>query len=178
MRLKTQRKVVYVAMGLTVLALTGGFALANLSLGSTNTVQQGSQTTAITPIPGLTWQSTTLTLLNSNVVNRSCPSPTGCSVQSIPAFDCAGGVSNALGCQGGNWVEQVDLSTVADQPFPAPACITLYATVSGTTYTGITYCYTDSTGNPAQPITQDFGVGNISDGPQNVTVVSVVAVVA
>jgi len=48
MRLKTQRKVIYATMGLTVLALVGGFAAAALSLGYNTSYNEAAGTTTAT----------------------------------------------------------------------------------------------------------------------------------
>jgi len=56
MRLKAGRRAIYAAMGLTMLALIGGFSVATFSLGgSTNAPQQGSHTTTISSLTGLSW---------------------------------------------------------------------------------------------------------------------------
>ena len=178
MRLKTQRKAIYAAMGLTVLALIGGFTLANLSLGgSTNSSQQGSHTTTVTPVTGLMWNSTNLQMLSTTVTNTSgCVAPTGCDVSSSNATVCAGSThSGAAWCLQSDFVEQVALNTTADQPFSGTLQLTVYVTVGGTTYTGETFYFTDSGSNLRQFIFVDFDIGTASSGPAMVTDVTVVA---
>jgi len=176
MRLKTRRTAVYAAMGLTVLALTGGFALANIQLGQSNTTQQGSQSTVITSVSGLSWTSTSLVVLEANVVNSSCGNPLSpCSVMGSPVTDCVGGLAGSTGCQIGDFVEQVVLTTTANTPLTAPVHITLYVEILGAVYPGATFYYTDSAGNPAQTITQDFDIGNATNGPAFVSEVTVIA---
>jgi hypothetical protein len=173
MRLKTQRKVIYATMGLTVLALIGGFGLANLQLGSTNTVQQGSLVTTISPVPGLSWNSTTLLGLQSPVFNTTCSAAHPCNITSASAGDCAGGwIPGDYGCMTGNWVEQIVLSTVPGSHFIGMLGLTVYVTISGTTYPGITYYYTEGSGNNLQTVTLDFDLGS---SPANVTSITLVA---
>jgi hypothetical protein len=175
MRLKTQRKVIYATMGLTVLALIGGFGLANLQLGSTNTVQQGSIVTTVGDVTGVSWTSMTLFPLTADDVNRSCSAVSPCSVTSSSAFDCAGGIAGFAGCQFNNLVERIVLTTVPGSPFAGTLVLTPYVTVNGTTYTGLTFYYTDGSGNSQQNIVLDFGVGNLTVGPGLVTGVTLLA---
>jgi hypothetical protein len=175
MRLKAQRRAIYVAMGLTVLALIGGYALATLGLGQTNSVQQGSHTTTIRPVTGLSWDSTTLVGLEVAVTNSSCSPSPGCDVTSTQATDCAGGVPGSAGCLNGDFVEQVVLNTTAGTNLTGVVNITLYVTANGTTYTGLSFYYHDSSGNLRELITQDFGIGNATTGPTPVSAVTVIA---
>jgi len=175
MRLKAQRRAIYVAMGLTVLALTGGYALASVSLGQGNGVQQGSQTTTISPVTGLSWVSTELALGNSAEPNSTCTLASPCDVSSHPVYDCAGGYGSFNGCSSTDWVEQVTLTTVNNVALNGTVNLTLYVTIGGFTYTGTSFFYKDASPNPPEPIIQDFGVGDLSSGPGAVTSVSLVA---
>lgn len=175
MRLKTQRRAIYAAMGLTVISLVGGFALASVQLGQTNTTSQGSQTTTITSVPGLGWTSTSLVMLGASVTNSSCGNPVSpCDVSTASVVDCAGGFAGFTGCVAGQWVEQVVLTTTAGTPFGSSINITLYVSNGATITTGIVYDYTDGAGNTAQTIVLDFGIGNMASGPHLVSVLSTV----
>jgi len=175
MRLRTQRKVIYVAMGLTVLALTGGYALASVSLGQSSTAQQGSITTTISPVKGLSADATDLVMVtgSNQPAGTTCSGATPCDVTSGPASDCAGGVAGDTACAIGTWSEEITLNTTGGTPFSGVVNITVYVTVGGTVYTGTTFYYTDSSGNTQESIVQYFGVG--ASTPGTVTSVSVVA---
>jgi hypothetical protein len=175
MRLKTQRTVIYVAMGLTMAALVGGYAAANLAAGVTNSQQQGTHTTSISPVSGLDWSSTTLQM-GGSLGSNSCATAGGCSVTSASVADCDGGVAASPTCGAGTWDENVTLNTVADTPFTGTVQITLYVTVGGTSFVGTTLNYTDASGNTQQSISLVFEVGTSTPG--NVTAVTVVATVA
>lgn len=179
MRLKTQRRAIYVAMGLTVLALVGGFTLANLSLGSSsNSSQQGSHTTTVTPVTGLTWNSTELGMLAGSVTNTSgCATPAGCDVSTSNATVCAGSVHAGTWCLQSDFVEQVALNTTADQPLSGTLQLTVYVSAGGTTYVGETFSFTNSGSNHRQFIFVDFDIGTQSSGPAMVTDVTIVATV-
>lgn len=177
MRLKTQRRAIYAAMGLTVLALIGGFTLANLQLGpQSNASQQGSHTTTVSEVTGLTWDATNLTVLATDVTNTTgCASPTGCGVSTSGAIVCAGTTHAGAWCLQNDFVEQVTLNTTAGTPFTGTVELTVYVTAGGTTYTGEPFYFTDSSGNTRQLIAVDFDIGTAAAGP---TVVSSVTVVA
>ena len=180
MRWKTQRKAIYVAMGLTVLALVGGFSVATLSLGaSSNAEQQGSHTTSVTSVTGLSWNATTFTELPTAVTNTSgCSTAPGCDVSTSGATVCVGQVAGAGWCGATDFVEQVTLNTTAGTPFSGMVNITLYVTAGGVTYTSATFHYKDSSGNSRELINEDFDIGTTSTGPAMVTDVTVIATVA
>lgn len=180
MRFRTQRKAIYAAMGLTVLALIGGFSVANLSLGgSVNHQQQGSHTTTVTAVSGLSWNATTLAELGPAVVNTSgCAAPAGCDVSTQSATVCAGSTGTTAWCGAGDFVEQVILNTTANTPFAGEVNLTLFVTAGGTVYTSATFHYTDSGGNTRQLIVEDFDIGTALTGPAMVTDVTVVAAVS
>ena len=177
MRLKTQRRVIYAVMGLTVLALSSGFALASLNLGGSNTVQQGSQKTSIEGVQGLGWLGTTLTTVPSPASNTSgCDTSGGCSVTAAAAQDCVGSVSTTF-CQAGDFVEEV-LLTTEGAAFGGTVHVTTYLELaSGVTYVGTTLNYTD-TGTGFFTIIQYFDIGSVSTGLAAVATVDVVATVS
>jgi len=162
-------------MAVTVLALIGGYATASIGVGQTYSTYQGSETTTIVSVPGLSWSSTALRGLNSSVSDSpSCSSGTPCSVTAAGAVDCAGGVVNHTGCLSGDFVEEVTLTTVTDTAFPATLKITIYVTtVSSVTYIGTTFYYTQTSpsNSVAQTITQDFDIGPAPTPISQVTVI-------
>jgi hypothetical protein len=178
MRIRTSRRLIYAAMALTVLSLVGGFSAATITIGQTSSSYQGTQTTTISPVTGLSVTSTNLVLLSSPVTNSSCPGPSGCSVTSASVTDCAGGFAGHTGCVTNDWVEQVTLTTTPNTAFSGVVKITLYVSAGGAPTTGTTFFYSQASGtNSAETIVQDFGVGNFSTGPASVTGVAVVATV-
>jgi hypothetical protein len=178
MRLKTQRKAIYVAMGLTVLALVGGYTAANLAIGgSTNSAQQGSHTTNIGQVTGLSWNGTAPTMFESTLTNTSgCASEPGCAVSSSAATVCAGSTHAGTWCAAGDFGEEVVLNTTANSPFAHdPMNITIYVTVGSTVYTGETFYFTDSGSNARELITICFDTGTASAGPAPVSDITVIA---
>ncbi len=171
MRLKAQRTVIYVAMGLTMAALVGGYAAADLQMGSTNSQQQGTHTTSFEPITGATWTSTSLQEVVSTPVYTNCETAV-CDVTSTSTTSCVGGVAGATACAAGDWVEDVTLSTVTDVNFTHEVVFTLYVNVNGTLFESAASYYDDSSGNSAQSISLLFGVG--AAVPGNVTAVTIV----
>jgi hypothetical protein len=179
MRLKTQRTVVYAVMGLTVLALVGGFVAASLSLGgSPSTSVQGAQGTTVTPVEGLSWVSTTLVVSTGTDTNGCTTAATACDALFGPWHVCASG-----SCYESDWMEEVNLTTIADTPFdgsaggaPHTLAITVYVTdASGTAPTGPFYFTQASSTNSPTTITVDFDIGTAESGPSAVTAVDVVA---
>jgi hypothetical protein len=178
MRLKTQRRAVYVAMGLTVLALVGGYSLASLTLGSTSTsTQQGSSTVTVSGVTGLSMNATNLTMTGAQVTNTTdCQETTGCSVTSTGATVCAGSTHVGVPwCSSGDFLEQVVLNTTPNHPFSGTVAVTLFVTAAGTSYQGVTFYFTDATGNAREPITIDFDVGTPTSGPAAVSDLTVIA---
>jgi len=171
--------------------MIGGFALAQIQLGQTNNSYQGSHTTNVTPLPGLTWLYTNISAVDHTVVfTPPCEKLTSaCDVTGNPALLCVGSYSASL-CAAGDFVEQVSLTTVAGTAFYAsgtfPITVALTVYVTGTpvngpdngifgTYTGPTF-YLTETAAPvnAENVVLDFDVGLSSTGPGGVTSVSVV----
>ncbi len=176
MRLRTPRRAIYAAMGLTVLALIGGFTLASLSLGgSSSSSHQGSQTTNVTPIPGLTWTETVLNVTPSAVTNTTdCSTMSGCNISSQSAVVCAGSVDAGTWCNAGDFVEEMILTTTAGTSMGGIAGLTLFVVTSAHTYEGETFYFSDSNSNTAQTITIEFDIGTPASGPAAVQTVTVV----
>ena len=176
-RIRASRRLLYATTAAVVLAMVGGFALANVSLGGTNTVSQGSQSTTVSAVAGLTWTSTQLIELTAAPTGTTCTNTTPCTVTTLGASDCAGGFTGSTTCATGDYVEEVSLTTVANTAFAGTVKITLYVTGSSTA-AGATFYYTQAaTTNAAQTIVQDFDIGTISTGPAAVTSVTVIATV-
>lgn len=185
MRLRTQRRVIYATMGLTVLALVGGFAAATLTLGGpTATVQQGSQTTTVTGVTGLSYTSTALVEVTS-APSGACGSSaaSSCDVSATGVASCVGGLAGSTTCAVGDWVEQVSLTTIMDTAFTGNAGgightveITVYVVTGAGTTAGTSLYYVQTSGsNSAVPIVQDFDIGTSANGPAAVTTVTVIA---
>jgi len=180
---KVSQRAVYLVTAVIVASMVGGFALATMTLGGgTNTSYQGSQTTTVTSVNGLTWLYTNASAIEgaSAVTNPCTVLATACSVQSAGYTICAGGFTGSTGCNSGDFVEQVTLTTVANTAFPATVAVTVYVTgtpvgLSAATFSGPTAYFTDTTGNTAQLIVLDFDIGTITSGPGSVTSVSVIA---
>ena len=182
---KLTQRTVYLVTAAIVAAMVGGFALASISTGGTNTTNQGSQTTTVTPVQGISWVSTQLVELTSAVTNTSCSHGSPCSVTSAGAIDCAGGFSGSIACAQSDYVEEVNLTTVFHTPFSGSTMtvsLTVYVTgtpVGGSTpvtVAGIPFFYTQTSGtNSPQPIVIAFDVGTASSGPGAVATVSVIA---
>lgn len=182
MRLRAGRRAIYAAMALTVLAMTGGYALANVSLGSpANQAEQGAHSTSITPVAELTWASTTLTGLNASVGNTSgCASTTGCDVSSKNATFCDGSTHSGKWCASGDYVEEVVLNTTMGHALAGKVTLRLFLSTTNGTYTGAQFNITNSaTGSldSDEPIAIDFDVGSSLGGPAVVTDVTVIAAV-
>jgi len=184
---RASQRTVYLVTAAIVAAMVGGFALAEMSIGSTNTSYQGSQTTTVSPVPGLTWVNTSLTELTTTEVaglTNGCTVPGTCAITTIagPVYEhsfsvCAGAVS-PLTCSAGDFVENVTLS-VGSVAFPTDTvALTTYLTgpVLGT-LVGPTLYFTEQNSFPstAQTIVLYFDIGTTATGPGMVTSVSVIA---
>jgi hypothetical protein len=180
---RTPQRAVYLVTAAIVAAMVGGFALAAISLGGTNTSYQGSQTTTVSEINGLSYVSTNLTKLISTVTPTTCTSGSPCDVAAAGATDCAGGFTGSTTCAAGDWVEQVTIDTVVATQFVGPVTLTLYVTgqpapITGSpsTVAGTTFYYMESVSPSAvEPIVIDFDTGTNAHGPGLVTTVSVIA---
>jgi hypothetical protein len=178
MRLKTQRKAIYAAMGLTVLALVGGFTLASLQLGgSTSSSHQGSHTTEVSAVPGLNWTGTDLNVSMGVTNTSSCSASPGCNVSSQSAVVCAGSTHTGTWCAADDFIEQVVLTTTFHKSMGGIANMTVFVVTSSQSYEGETFFFSDSATNAIETITLDFDVGNATSGPAGVTDVTVVVTV-
>jgi len=192
MKSKTSQRTVYVVTAVIVASMISGFALATLSLGGTANSYQGSQTTTVTPLPGLTWEFTALSQVNvSTVLTTGCggTASTPCNVYSTPAMVCAGNYPGAVTpCGSGDFIEQVNLTTILGVPFfggTYPSTVGLTVAVTGTpfgdvgvaTYVGHTIWLTETVAgtNAAENVALLFDVGSMPNGPGAVTSVSVLA---
>jgi hypothetical protein len=111
MRLKTQRRAIYAAMGLTVVSLIGGFAIASINIGQTATSGQGTESITVGPIVGLNFGNATIEMGPATVTN--CDLGTGdCDIGLHNITTCIGGVSGHTTCAATDVVEQVTLYTV------------------------------------------------------------------
>lgn len=171
----TRRKAYYVATIAAMVALTAGFALATFGLGGTNTVFQGSQTTTVSSVAGLTWSDTKIVELGSAIASSACTTQgSPCSLTTSGATECAGG---AGACAANDFVEQVTISTVVGTAIAAnPLSLTMYIVIGGATSTGTTYYYSQtSTSNTLETVIIDYDIGTQASGPGVVTSVSVIA---
>jgi len=194
MKSKTSQRTVYLVTAVIVASMISGFALATLSLGGTSNSYQGSQTTTVTPLPGLTWQFTALSQVNvSTVLTTGCGSTASnpCNVYSAPAMICTGNYPYAgavKGCPSGDFIEQVNLTTILGTPFfggTYPATVGLTVAVTGTpfgdvgiaTYVAPTVWFTETAvgTNAAENIALLFDIGAMPNGPGSVDSVSVLA---
>lgn len=158
--------------------------MAAFSTGGINQTQQGSQTTTVGPIQGLTWVSTNLTELTApNLV--ACPSSGPCDLSVGSYASCVGGFSPSLTCASTDFVEQINLTTVIGVSLPAPPeMVQLTVFVTGTpigdtspiTVACLSTYYEESTGSPVSlhTLALDFDVGSITTGPGLVTSVTVI----
>ncbi|HEY1198477.1 MAG TPA: hypothetical protein VGG32_07100 [Thermoplasmata archaeon] len=193
---RMSQRSVYLVTAAIVASMVGGFALAQMSIGGTNTSYQGSQTTTVQAVPGLTWLSTNLTAIPSALLfsANSCRTlGTPCDVASTGYTLCVGGLTGSTLCNAGDFVEQVNLSISNSVDFPAStfgatptSAVTLTVYVTGTpvgfspgVFVGFT-CYFQESVLPGSPevLTLDFDIGTTTAGPGGVTAVSVIATTA
>jgi hypothetical protein len=193
MNSRTSQRTVYLVTAAIVASMVGGFALANITLsGGTNTSYQGSQTTTISPVSGLTWLSTNLSVVpTATTFSGPCLSlKSPCDVDLTGYILCLGGFPTSASCNAGDFVEQVNLSISNVVHFPASAygptptgAVALSIYVTGTpigqssgTFAGLTTYFVESV-LPATPevLTLDFDIGVIPTGPGAVTAISVIA---
>jgi hypothetical protein len=177
-----QRAVYWVTAAL-VASLVGGFALAaTFTTGGQNNAYQGSQTTTIQGVAGLSYVSTNLIELSGNVVNTTCSLASPCDVSAGTAVDCAGGLGVVTGCLATDFIEQVNLTTIVGTQFPGSHEVKLTLFVTGTpaggsseTVASASLYYTESVvPGTAYVVTLDFDVGSISTGPGLIQTVTVI----
>jgi len=185
MRLRARRTTVYLLTAVMALALCGGFALGQLQLGPSSSMQQGSHTTTIRGVVGLRWISTGLVQLGlATVPTSTCggTAASACSETGPGSDSCAGGILASGNCSQNHWVEQVTLATENDTPFtgnasglPGTLELVVYVTNATTTVNGTPlYVSQASDSNSATTFELDFDV-SAATGPGSVTSVSVVA---
>ncbi len=189
---RTSQRTVYLVTAAIVASMVGGFALADMSLGTVNNSYQGSQTTTVAPMQGLTYVSTQIVAVGgasgSSISNTLCrPLTSVCDVTSGSGLTICAGTYTGSACVAGDFVEQVNLTTIVAEAFPAlspsAVAVTLYVTGtpniganSGTlgTYTGLTFYFSETAGpTAAQTLTFDFDVGGMPLGPGGVNSISV-----
>lgn len=188
---KTSQRIVYLVTAAIVVSMIGGFALATFQLnGQTNNSYQGSQTTNVTPLPGLTWLATNITAVPSSLTYNTCGTTAGlaCDVATNPATVCVGNYDGSP-CAAGDFVEQITLTTSTGTFFYGvgpTASVTLTTYVTGTpvsgpdagtqgTYAGPAVYFTEAASPVQVTIVLDFDVGLVAAGPGAVTSVSVIA---
>jgi hypothetical protein len=182
---KVTQRTVYLVTGIIVASLIGGFAVATMSLqGAPNTTYQGSHTTNVQSIPGLTWTYTNVSVVATNgfgSVFSTCNSlQTACDITSASATFCAGGFVGSTTCAVSDYVEQVNLTVSDTVALPGTVALTLYVTgtpvggSSAVTVTGATFYFLETVvPSSPQTILLDFDIGTILTGPGAVTTVSV-----
>ena len=191
MNSKRPQRAVYLVTAAIVASMVAGFALAQLSLGQNNISYQGSQTTTVSPLNGLEWSFTALTVVNASTEwALPCGSSAAhaCDVTTVSKAVCAGGFSH-LACGQGDFIEEVNLTTLAGlnftggTHFPVIVSLTMYVTgtpVGGTlgTYAGSPVYFTETATNTAAYIALDFDIGTSEPVTAigSVTSISVVAV--
>jgi hypothetical protein len=184
---RTAQRTVYLVTAVIVASMVGGFALATMTLGGTNTSYQGSQTTTVKSVAGLTWLYTNVSVVpgTAAVTNPCTVLASACDVTSASHTICAGGFPG-LTCDASDFVENVTL-LVGPAAFPvlSPSAVALTVYVTGTpvgghagTFAGPT-CYFTETAAPGAPeyIVLDFDIGTsgtITPGPGSVTSISVI----
>ena len=189
---RMSQRAVYLVTAVIVASLVGGFAVATLSLnGSVNNSYQGSHSTNLLAVSGLTWVSTNLTMVPSptawgSVLTVCTPLSKVCNPNSGGyTAVCAGGFTAPLQCGSSDFVEQVNLSVSSSVAFPGvPVSLTVYVTGtpagggSSGTFVGTTEYFTEGVAG-APPlgayILVNFDIGSSVTGPGAVTSVSIVA---
>ncbi len=191
MRARTSQRTVYLVTAAIVAAMVGGFAIASMSIGSTNTSYQGSQTTTVSAVPGLTWLNTTLSEINVTAPGfTDCTTAGACIVATAlgtpTGYTICAGEFPGLDCAAGDFVEQVVIAVSTSIPFPASTvALTVFLTgtpvgLSEGTYAGPTSYFSELGATPTPPSTAvnivlDFDIGTTVHGPGGVASVSVIA---
>jgi hypothetical protein len=179
---RTSQRTVYLVTAVIVASMVGGFALATMSLGQTNNSYQGSQTTTVSTVAGLTWLYTNLSEISgaAAVTNPCTVLASACDVTSTAYTVCVGGFPG-LTCGASVFVENITLTTVKGTAFPSTVALTVYVTGtplggSTATYTGPTSYFTETAPpTTAETIVLEFAVGVQPNGPGAVTSISVIA---
>jgi hypothetical protein len=165
----------YVAAAVAVATALAGFALGSISIGGSHAIQQGSETSTISPVEGLTWESTTL-VQEASISNTNCVSSPGCSLDAASAIWCGNPCGNS-----NDYFEQVIFGV--DAGGTAIICGTADTTVSislsytvGSTVTAQTpgYFYDTSAASGSTTITLYIDITS-GGAPQAVTQVTTIA---
>lgn len=184
---KLSQRTVYLVTAAIVAAMVGGFALADMSLGATNTSYQGSQSTTVMPVSGLSYVSTNVSMVPTGATFGGCTVlATPCDVHASGYTLCVGGFAGFTTCAVGNFVEQVTLLVSQTVQFPASAfgatppgavALSVYVTGSPGVVAGATTYFFESVLPPATSpefIVLDFDVG----GPSGLGAVTAITVIA
>jgi hypothetical protein len=183
---RTPQRTVYLVTAAIVAAMVGGFAIAQMQLGGTNASYQGSQTTTVSDVPGLTWVNTTMTeILGAATVSDPCTVVDVCDATTSGFTVCAGSFPG-LACSESDFVENVTIAVNTLTAFPThTVALTVYVTGTppgGTegTYVGPTSYFTETGTTPTAPLAPEnivlfFDIGTTVTGPGAVSSVSVVA---
>jgi hypothetical protein len=182
---RTPQRTVYLVTAAIVAAMVGGFAIAQMQLGGTNTSYQGSQTTTVTNVQGLTWVNTTMTEIPGAVaILNPCTAVDFCDVTTSGYTVCAGSFPG-LTCGASDFVENITIAVTTTPFVTVGVSLTVY--VTGTpvghsegTFVGPTSYFFENGPPPTAPTaTEDivlfFDIGTTVTGPGAVTSVSVVA---
>lgn len=180
---RVRQRTVYWVTAALVACMIGGYTMAALTTGGVNTTQQGSQTTTVIPIAGLSWVSTNLTEIVTAPTN-ACNSLPACDLSTASYNTCVGGFAGTTSCAQTDYAELITLETnSAAIPIGHYAQLTVF--VTGTPVNGVTTTvatspvyYQESTGSPS-PTTYDiylyFDIGSVAlGGPGYVTSVTVI----
>jgi hypothetical protein len=166
---------VYVTVAVAAVMTLAGFALGSFSTANSRSISQGTEVDMITPVEGLTWESTTLMQVTS-IVNSNCGSSPGCSLDSASVVWCGNpcGSSNdffevvVLGVDAGS-------SAIICGAADTTVNITLSYTVGGTVTTrspGYFYDTAAATGSTTITLYVDVTSGGV---PQAVSEVATTA---
>ncbi len=176
-----QRSVYWVTAAL-VACMIGGYTMAALSTGGMNTSQQGSQTTTVIPIAGISWLSTNLTEIATSPPN-ACAAEPGCDLSVNSYYTCVGGFSTPTTCPQTDYAELIILNTTS-VGIPAGHYLALTVFVTGTPVGGSPTTapsspayYHESSGapTPSNDIYLYFDIGSVAlGGPAIVTSVTVI----
>lgn len=175
MRLKTQRRAIYAAMGLTVISLIGGFAIASVQLGGSATSAQGTQSVTVTNIAGLTFDRAGINVSDGGM--QSCVyGGIPCDIGAGNVTTCIGGVTGSTDCAAGEWVEQVTFSTVALTAMsPDNVTISGVYTVGGTPMQSQSVLdIIQNSDTHGHVLTIDFDLGSDTGVPGSITGINVV----
>jgi hypothetical protein len=174
MRLKTQRKAIYAAMGLMVISLIGGFALAAVPLGQTATSAQGSESIEITAVTGLNFLGASLNYSAGPVPAHCTDVSTPCDLGTNSYYNCTGGVLGSSICATGDWIEMVVFNTTHAATLPAGTLTVMPEfTVGGVPYSEGPLYFTQSSNTAVNTFTLYFDLGPESGSPAALSSVNI-----